>query len=75
VQEEERQDAELLKLSRRQDRQNRELIDLSNQILSLTKEVRVLAGKADERDEQNKELLDLSKRTLTLTEELHGSAR
>jgi uncharacterized membrane protein len=75
VQEEGRQDAELLKLSRRQDRQNRELIDLSNQILSLTKEVRVLAGKADERNLQNKELLDVSKRTLALTEQLHGGAR
>ena len=75
VQEEERQDEELLKLSRKQDRQNRELIDLSNQILSMTKEVRVLAGKADERNLQNEELLDISKRTLTLTEELHGGAR
>jgi uncharacterized membrane protein len=72
VQEEELQDRELLKLSRKQDGQNRELIDLSNQILNLTKEVRGLAGKADERNLQTNELLDVSKRTLALTEKLHG---
>jgi uncharacterized membrane protein len=47
-----------------EDRQNKHLIDLSNQILGLTKEVRAFAGKAQEDNEQNKELLDLTKRTL-----------
>jgi len=71
----ERQDEEMLKLSREEEHQNRELLDQSKQILNLTKEVRVLAGKAEEDNLQNKELLDLSKRNLALTEELHRSAR
>jgi uncharacterized membrane protein len=74
VQDEDRQNQELLKLSREQEQQNEELINLSNQILGLTKHVRVLAGKAEEDKDQNKELLDLSKRTLALTEELHHGA-
>jgi uncharacterized membrane protein len=75
VQEEDRQNQELLKLSREQEQQNEELIKLSNQILGLTKHMRVLAGKAEEDNVQNKELLDLSKRTLALTEELHRGGR
>ena len=67
VQEEDRQNEELLKLSNQQDHQNKELLDLSNQILTLTKEVRSLAEKAREDNEQNKELLDVTKRTLALT--------
>jgi len=47
-----------------------QLIDLSNQILSLTKDVRAFAGKAQEDNEQNKELLDLSKQTLALTRDV-----
>jgi uncharacterized membrane protein len=42
VQEEERQNVELLKLAKRQDGQAKELLELSNQILALTKEVRSL---------------------------------
>jgi len=75
VQKAEGQDEEMLKLSREEERQNRELIDQSRQILNLTKEVRALAGKAEDDSLQNKELLDLSKRTLALTEELHRGSR
>jgi hypothetical protein len=57
-----------------EDRQNKQLIDLSNQILSLTKEVRAFAGKAQEDNDQNKELLGLSKRTLALTRDIHARA-
>jgi len=58
-----------------EDHQNKQLIDLSNQILSLTKEVRAFAGKAQEEDnEQNKQLIDLSKRTLALTSDIHTRA-
>ena len=46
VQEEDRQNKELLGLSNQQDHQNKELLDLSSQILRLTKEVRSLAEKA-----------------------------
>jgi uncharacterized membrane protein len=74
VQEEDRQNVELLKLSRQQEQQNEELINLSNQILGLTRHMRVLAGKAEEDDVQNKELLDISKRTLALTEKLQRGA-
>ena len=57
-----------------EDRQNKQLIDLSNQILSLTKDVRGFAGKAQEDNEQNKELLDLTKRTLAeVRRGSHGS--
>jgi uncharacterized membrane protein len=74
VQEEDRQNQELLKLSHEQESQNSELLKLSNQILSLTKHFESFAGKAEENSLQNKELLDLSKRTLALTEELrHGA--
>ena len=75
VQEEDRQNQELLKLSQQQEDQNRTLIHLSGEILKLTKEVRALAGKAEDDHAQKKELLDLSKRTLALTEELHRGAR
>ena len=57
-----------------EDRQNKHLIDLSNEILGLTKEVRAFAGKAQEDNKQNKELLDLSKRTLALTRDVHARA-
>jgi uncharacterized membrane protein len=45
---------------REEERQNHELIDLSNQILGLTKEIRSFA-KAQEDNEQNKELLGESR--------------
>jgi uncharacterized membrane protein len=74
VQEEERQNVELLKLAKRQDGQAKELLDLSNQILALTKEVRSFADIAREDHEQNEQLLDLSRRTLALTQEVHSHA-
>jgi uncharacterized membrane protein len=74
VQEEDRQNNQLLKLSQQQEQQNEQLIDLSNQILTVTKEVRVLAGKTEQDSIQSKELLDLSKRTFALTQELHRRA-
>jgi uncharacterized membrane protein len=74
VQEEDRQNKELLTLSNEQDRQNQELLNLSRQILGLTKDVRSLAEKASEDTENSSQLLDLSKRTLSLTEEIHTHA-
>ena len=75
VQEEDRQNKELIKLSQEQEKQNRQLIEVTNQILSLTKEVRALAGKSDEDRAHTRELVDLSKRTLAATEALgRGSA-
>ena len=74
VQEEDRQNAELIDLSAEQENQNKELLDLSHQILTLTKEVRSLAGKADDESAERRELLDVSKRTLALTEKLHQGA-
>ena len=75
VQEEDRQNKELLELSRRQEGQNTELIGLSREILALTKQVRGLAGRAADNHLQNQELLDISKRTLALTEELRKGWR
>jgi uncharacterized membrane protein len=75
VQEEDRQNQELLNLSQEQDRQNKQLIDLSRETLQLTKQVRALAGKADDDSMQTKELLALTKRNLELTEELHASPK
>ena len=57
-----------------EDQQNKELLNLSNQILALTKEVRSFAAKSREDDGGNSELLRLSKRTLSLTEEIHTQA-
>jgi uncharacterized membrane protein len=48
VQEEQRQNSHLLSLSTQADEQNRSLLDLSNQILALTKEVRGFAAAARE---------------------------
>src|SRR6187200_1396472 len=47
-----------------EDRQNRQLLDLSEQILALTKEVREFAGTAKDDHEQNKQLLELARSTL-----------
>ena len=74
VQDEDRQNQELLKLSNRQDHQNEELLDLSNHILTLTKDVSSFADTARDDHEQNEQLLDLSKRTLALTKEVHAHA-
>jgi uncharacterized membrane protein len=57
-----------------EDRQNKELINLSEQILALTKEVRSYAGTVQEERDQNKQLLDMSKQTLALTRELHSAS-
>ena len=74
VEDEDRQNKQLLKLSNRQDHQNEELLDLSHQILTLTKQVGSFADTAREDHEQNEQLLDLSKRTLALTKEVHAHA-
>ena len=55
-----------------EDRQNQELLDLSKQILALTKEVRSYADVVQREDEQNRELLSLSKQTLELTHEVRS---
>jgi hypothetical protein len=54
--------------------QNRQLLELSHQIVALTKEVRGYAGFAEQDHAQNEELLRLSRRTLALTEAVHQSA-
>jgi uncharacterized membrane protein len=51
-------------------KQNQELLDLSKQILRLTKEVRSYADTVRTEDKQNRDLLDLSRQTLTLTKQL-----
>jgi hypothetical protein len=56
-----------------EDRQNKQLLDLSEQILALTKEVREFAGTAQADHEQNEQLLELTKRTLASTLELRGA--
>jgi uncharacterized membrane protein len=53
-----------------EDKQNQELLDLSNQILRLTKELRSYADTVQAEDKQNRELLDLSRQTLTLTKQV-----
>ena len=61
-----------------EDRQNEELLDLSRQILRLTQEVRSYGDTVQEERDQNEELLDLSRQTLALTREVHslsGAAR
>ena len=50
-----------------EDRQNRELLDLSRQILRLTKQVRSYADMVEEGRHQNSELLEVSRQTLALT--------
>ncbi len=56
----------------REDHQNQELLDISNQILQLTKEVRAFGDTIASESEQNKQLLDLSRQTLTITEQLQA---
>ena len=53
-----------------EDQQNQELLDLSKQILRLTKELRSYADTVQAEDKQNRELLDLSRQTLTLTKQV-----
>jgi uncharacterized membrane protein len=75
VQEEDHQNKELIGLSQMQEKQNTQLIEVTGQILALTKEVRSLAGKADDDSAQRKELLDVSKRTLALAEKMNEGAK
>ena len=74
VQEEDRQNKKLITLSNEQKKQNEQLIGLSQQILTLTKEVRGYTGKTEDDSRQREELLEVSKRTLALTEKLHHAA-
>jgi uncharacterized membrane protein len=55
-----------------EDQQNKELLDISKQILQLTKEVRSHTGTIQSESDQNNELLDLSRQTLALTKELRA---
>jgi uncharacterized membrane protein len=55
-----------------EDQQNQQLLDLSNQILRLTKELRSYADTVQTEDKQNRELLDLSRQTLTLTRQVNS---
>jgi uncharacterized membrane protein len=57
-----------------EDRQNEQLLNLSEQILKLTKEVRSDADTVQKERDQNDELLDLTRQTLTLTKELHSAS-
>ena len=56
-----------------EEQQNEKLIDLSEQMLALVKDVGPFARLAQADHEQNEELLDLSRRTLALTTEVHQS--
>ncbi len=69
VQDEQHQNSDLLSLSKHQDEQNRSLLDLSNQILALTKEVHGFAdvARADMQHGGGKRL-DLSQRPAAVTE-------
>jgi uncharacterized membrane protein len=53
-----------------EDQQNQQLLDLSKQILRLTKELRSYADTVQTEDKQNRELIDLSRQTLTLTKQV-----
>src|SRR4051812_48536118 len=56
-----------------EDKQNEELLELSKKILRLTQEVRSYGDTVQTEHDQNKELLDLSRQTLALTKEVHGT--
>jgi hypothetical protein len=53
-----------------EDQQNQQLLDLSKQILRLTRELRSYANTVQAEDKQNRELIDLSRQTLTLTKQV-----
>jgi uncharacterized membrane protein len=55
-----------------EDRQNQELLELSRQILQLTKEVHAYGDTIQSESEQNRQLLDVSKQTLVLAKDLHA---
>jgi hypothetical protein len=52
-----------------EDRQNKELLGLSEQIFELTKEVRSYGDTVQEERDQNKELLELSKQMRAVTKD------
>jgi len=60
------------KTVQREDQQNEQLLDLSNQILKLTKQVRAFGDTIATESDQNKQLIDLSRQTLTLTKQIHS---
>jgi uncharacterized membrane protein len=62
------------KMVQHEDRQNEELLKLSRQILQLTKEVRAYGDTVRRESDQSKQLLDVSRQTLTLTKQLHARA-
>jgi len=62
------------KTVQREDQQNQQLLDLSNQILQLTKQVRAFGDTIASESDQNKQLIDLSHQTLTLTKQIHSRA-
>jgi uncharacterized membrane protein len=62
------------KMVQEEDRQNKELLHLSRQILALTKEVRSYGDTVQQESDQNKELLDLSRQTLALTRQVHAAS-
>lgn len=55
-----------------EDEQNKQLLELSTQILALTTEVRGFARFAKDNHEQNEQLLEISRQSLALTRELHA---
>ena len=55
-----------------EDHQNEELLDLSRQILRLTKEVRSHTDILEREDDRSRELLDLSRQTLALTKQVNS---
>jgi uncharacterized membrane protein len=55
-----------------EDKQNEELLDLTEQILRLIKEVRSHTDILEREDEQSRELLDLSRQTLALTKHVNS---
>jgi uncharacterized membrane protein len=59
------------KMVQEEDRQNKELLDLSKQILALDKQIRSYGDVVQRESDQNRELLGLSRQTLALLRELH----
>jgi len=55
-----------------EDKQNQQLLDISQEILRLTKEVRGYADTVAEESDQNQQLLDLSKETLELAKDVRS---
>jgi len=55
-----------------EDKQNQQLLDISQEILRLTKEVRAYADTVAEESNQNQQLLDLSKQTLELAKDVQS---